>query len=164
MPATYDKLFSTTVTGSATNTVDFSNIPQTYTDLVIVTIGTETDSAYGIWRLNNDSGTNYSRVYMLYNGAGFGTAINSTISAFYWNGESNSTGRCINYIEINNYAETTGTKQIIQNDGQGASTIILTNERWNSTAAINRITFLSAGGGNYISVGTNFTIYGIKKV
>lgn len=163
MASTYEKIASNTVTGSAVSTITFSSIPSTYTDLVIVVNAQETTANYGLWRCNNDSGNNYSRIYLLYNGTSILTATQSSNSSFYWNGENASSNWCVNYIQIPNYAQTTGTKQVLQHDGQGATTTIGTVERWNSSSAIDRIDFLSAGGGNAIAVGSSFTLYGITK-
>ena len=164
MPSTYTRIFTNTVTGSNTNTVSFTGIPSSYTDLVVaIRVRMYTDT-YGLWRINNDSTSTYSRVYYLASGSGPGSSgATASMNQFYFNAESNSSNWCVNYIQIPNYAATTGVKQIFQHDGQGRTTSILTNEKWNSAATIDRLDFLTIGGANNIIVGSTFTIYGIKK-
>lgn len=166
MPSTYTRIYTNTVTGSNTNTVSFTSIPSVYTDLVVaIRVRMNTDT-YGLWRVNNDSSANYSRVYLLANGTSpgiSGTTGGSSMNQFYFNAESSTSNWCVNYIQIPNYSSTAGIKQVFQHDGQGRTTSILTVEKWNSTAAIDRLDFLTIGGANNIIVGSTFTIYGIKK-
>jgi len=63
MPATYEPIASTKVTGSSTTQIDFTSIPATYTDLVIslnIVNGTSLNALY--MRFNNDTGANYANL------------------------------------------------------------------------------------------------------
>jgi hypothetical protein len=162
MPATYDKIQTYTVTGSAVSTVSFTSISSAYTDLVIVANANET-GGYGLWRLNNDAGANYTRTYLLGSGSSTLTSQNLGLNQLYWNGEGGGDSFCTNIIEIFNYASTAAVKSMQQRDGLASQTSILTVMRWNSTAAVNRFDFLSATGTNTIAVGSTFTIYGILR-
>jgi hypothetical protein len=162
MPATYDKIQTYTVTGSAVSTVSFTSISSAYTDLVIVANATETNG-YGLWRLNNDAGANYNRTYLLGTGGSTATAQNLNLNNLYWNGEGGGNSFGTNIIEIFNYVSTAAVKSMQQRDGLGSQSTILTVSRWNSTAAVNRFDFLSLSGGNTIAVGSTFTIYGILR-
>jgi hypothetical protein len=59
MPVTYDSIATTTIS-SPTPTITFSNLPQTYTDLVFVLHGRSGGSSQFIMRFNSDTATNYS--------------------------------------------------------------------------------------------------------
>ena len=162
MPTTYDKIQTYTVTGSAVSAVIFTSISSAYTDLVIVANARETNG-YGFWRLNNDSGANYNRTYLIGTGSSQSTAQNLSLNQLYWNGEGSGNTFSTNIIEIFNYASTAAVKSMQQRDGVPSTSSILTVARWNSTAAVDRVDFLSINGGNNIAVGSTFTIYGILR-
>lgn len=164
MPATYEQIATHTVTGSATTTVSFTSISAAYTDLVVSVIGQDSVNSYMLLRFNNDSGNNYGRIYLLYDGSTLATGQNANISSIYANANMNNSGWTANYYEINNYSSTAVTgKPVLQRDGQGNAETILTVGRWNSSAAINRIDFINPTGAAGITVGSTFTIYGILK-
>ena len=77
MPATYEKIASTTVSGTTTSQISFSSLPSTYTDLrvVLVTKGDQDQNSY--IRFNSDTGTNYSYTRINTNGVTAAT-FNST--------------------------------------------------------------------------------------
>ena len=62
---TYDPIASITL-GAAASSVTFSNIPSTYTDLVIIFSGAITTGFDSInIKFNSDGGTNYSRTVLI---------------------------------------------------------------------------------------------------
>ena len=63
--STYTPVASQTLSASASS-VTFSNIPQDYTDLVLVAVpaGSTGSNGFFRFRLNSDSGTNYSSTYI----------------------------------------------------------------------------------------------------
>lgn len=179
MPATYQPLASTTV-GTATNQVDFTNITGTYTDIIVVgflqsTATTDVDTRCRLQVGNGsiDTGNNYSYTYMLGTGSTaisgresnraqvdnivtLPTAGDSEWGTFIWH--------------LMDYSNTTTNKTILHRAGQlnnsfsGNSTGVgAAVALWRSTVAINQIRFSTFGGSpNNFSVGSVFTLYGVK--
>lgn len=162
MPATYEPIATTTI-GTATNTVTFSTIPATYTDLLLVMTIKGTGNGYPYIRVNGDSGTNYSVTEL----RGNGTAASSTrasnqtsiqpvgvtifTSAF---GFQNST-------HFMNYSNTTTNKTMISrsdNANNGSDAVV---NLWRNTAAISSIVITASA--NNFDTGSIFTLYGIKS-
>ena len=160
---TYEVIQSYTSTGS-TAIFDFTSVPSTYTDLMLVYNGTFVSGSNGGIRLrfNNDSGSNYDyvRIYAAQSG-GTPASDNSTNNTFidiaYMIAGSVETFQC----NIGDYKNTTNKKTIVShfaspnNDGtmQQAGT-------WRNTDAINRVTLDSS----YSHVnGSMATLYGIKR-
>jgi hypothetical protein len=81
MPNTYEAIASTTLTATASS-IDFTSISSTYTDLILVCYLQDSGGASYI-RVNNDSGSNYSRTIVYGSGGSAasyrdsGTYINS---------------------------------------------------------------------------------------
>ena len=157
---TYEAIASITSTGS-TSIFDFTSIPSTYTDLILVYNGTMSGSTNnGIrLRMNNDAGSNYdiTRVYAAAGGTGSdNNTTNTFIDIGYMIAGTIETFQC----HINNYTNSSIKKTVVShfaaptNDGtmQQAAT-------WRSTAAINQVTLDSSI--NHVS-GTTATLYGIK--
>lgn len=64
MPSTYDLIQTVTVSSNTTSGITFSSIPQTYTDLVLVTnIATSNPGQSLRYRINGYSGSNYFNRY-----------------------------------------------------------------------------------------------------
>jgi hypothetical protein len=160
MPAaqTYEPLATTTL-GSNTNTVTFSSISQSYTDLIIVFNGSNTSNADFRIQVGNgsiDTGTNYSRTVMFGYSGGVVAARDTNNIAWI---SSSYTNRTNAIIQIMNYSNTTTNKTaIIRNDISTDITYSSVN-LWRSTSAINIIT-LSQPTHNF-TAGSTFTLYGI---
>jgi len=100
MTATYEKIATTTLTGT-TASYTFTSIPGTFTDLVL-TLGNldVTDAAQNLLQFNSDTGSNYSRTTLAGDGANTssGRTTNATSimleSTFYpsFNGNKDYTG------------------------------------------------------------------------
>jgi hypothetical protein len=158
---TYEAISSITSSGS-TAIFDFTSVPSTYTDLILVYNGTMTGSTNNGIRLrfNNDSNSVYdiTRVYASAGGTGSdNNTTNTFIDIGYMIAGTIETFQC----HINDYANSTGKKTMVShfaaptNDGtmQQAAT-------WRSTSAINRVTLDTSI--NHVS-GTTATLYGIKR-
>jgi len=107
--ATYEKIATNTL-GSNTQTVNFTSIPSTYTDLVIVVEGTATSSADFTMRVGNgspDSGGNYSRVFVFGYSSGIVDDIAGNINGFIF---SIYSARSMAIINLMNYANTNVNK------------------------------------------------------
>lgn len=162
MPATYDKIQTYTVTGSAVSTVSFTSISSAYTDLVIAVNARDTSTA-GLFRFNNDTSAAYNRTFFVGFGSSGSTSTNLGLNQFYWDGEGTGNTFSSTFIDINGYSQTAFPKVVQQRQGVPNISSAVVVGRWNNTSAINRIDFLSYSGGNDIGVGSTFTIYGILR-
>lgn len=157
MPQTYTPIASTTV-GTATNSVTFSSIPSTYTDLILVVNGVLTGSGGGRFRVNGDTGTNYSYTRVYGNGSAAASDRNSNQDFAYG---SNLTTVVSNGIyHFMNYSNTTTNKTIISRNSASDAMVNAVANLWRSTAAINSITFDT--GGYNMTTGFALALYGIK--
>jgi len=164
--ATYEPIATQTLVSSS-SLITFSNIPQTYTDLVIV--GTMFPVSGGsnncFMRFNSDSNTNYSGTYYFADPGG------SPTSYPYRN--SNQTGLGTSYgnsqagrepwwhTNILNYSNTNMYKTVIVKNGWADTWFMMAGQLWRSTSAITTITFSPASGQTDFAAGTKITIYGI---
>jgi hypothetical protein len=168
MPNTYTELKRTVLSTSA-STITLDNIPQTYTDLILVFQATGA-SANMNWdiRVGNgtvDSGSNYSATYLVGGSGGASsnrvsnqTAMRLGFSAYI----QASGGNFMAVTQIMNYSNTTTNKTVISRDGNvnlGAEAAV---GLWRSTSAINIIT-VGDFGGSTMAAGTTVSLYGIAN-
>lgn len=165
---TYVALDSRTISNNTTTYVDFTSIPQTYTDLVVVCNVTSYGGAgnyiYAQWGNGSiDTGTNYSTTIV----SGSGTSAISTRFANRSNYNMDyystpiTTEPSTRILQIMNYSNTTTNKTAINRAGRAGNGVDLTVGLWRSTSAINtlRITIDQ----NYFASGSTFSLYGIQK-
>lgn len=158
-------------TTSSASSVTISSIPATYTHLRIFTSVKTSRGAFIdplSLRFNGDSGSNYS-----YTGSEFESgptaagfhAQNQTMAYFGRGAGTSQTslvGVCV--LDIYNYANTNVRKSFNSHGGidyGSGGNIVVSVGTWQSTAAINSITFIPNVGPN-INGGSNFQIYGMK--
>lgn len=161
--STYTPIATNTLS-SATSSITFSSIPSTYTDLVLVTnlLQASTPQRWLSYRLNGDTGTNYSYTNLQGNGSSTtsykessqtrGIILFNTPSTTAWGNSITS---------FNNYSNTTTYKTSISKGGNTANSAETTITLWRSTAAINTILLTLEGSGQNFEVGSSFTLYGI---
>jgi hypothetical protein len=162
MPAgpTYTPIASVTLT-SGTTSIIFDNIPQSYTDLVIIFRMAIADG-YVLARFNGDSGSNYSRTNMYYNTSvvGSGTGLNETAS--YPECNVNTVGNSITIWDLLNYSSSTTMKTgITEYQNQPGATAMYVNS-YRSTTPITSIAFTSPSSNNILT-GSTIDIYGIAR-
>jgi hypothetical protein len=165
--ATYSLIASYTVTGSAVANYTFSSIPQTFTDLVLVSFARTTDTASGNdlkGNFNSDTGTNYSNTQMYGDGS---TAVSTRQSNASWvkigltSGSSLASGTFANgTAHILDYANTTTYKTCLVRRDLTALYTVATVNLWRNTAAITSLT-IAAQVGN-MDIGTTLKLYGIQ--
>jgi hypothetical protein len=165
MTATYEKIASTTTTGSAT-TVTFSTIPATYTDLVLISnAGAVVNGADLRMRINGDTGNNYSDTILYGSGSAAGSARLSNQSRFtltyYGTLPSGSTSRATIITQIMNYSNSTTYKTCLTRANNAASGTDALVHLWRNTNAITSISLLELGLSGFTD-GSTFTLYGIK--
>lgn len=159
MASTYTPIATTTL-GSAASSVTFSSIPSTYTDLVLVFNGSNLGSAGQdiVVNFNGDTGTNYSRTYLLGNGTAASSGRSSNAASWAPGGLYPNSFYTIHFM---NYSNTTTYKTMIARDSVPDAYPALTVGLWRSTSAINSITALVQGAN--FSTGSTFTLYGIAS-
>jgi len=164
MAATYTPIASITL-GADAASVTFNSIPQTYTDLVLITNPKQSaTSGNNIkFRINSDTGTNYSYTYIMGDGTSASTSRLSNVAR----GELSLRGGNLSSANFNNnsithfmnYSNTTTFKTVLgRSNDAGISTELGVN-LYRSTAAITSIqVFIEA---NAFSSGSTFNLYGI---
>ena len=161
----------TQVLASSAGTVNFNNIPQTNTDLMIVA-STRCDYAAirlaGAIRFNADASSVYSDT--MFNGDGSSVASSRSQTSFSYLLETTGTSATANTFSSNtiyipNYTST-AFKQYISDcvsEHNGASAVqYLYAGLYRSNAPITSISLFPGGGANFIANST-FTLYGISR-
>lgn len=161
MPTTYTPLATSTISGSSTNSVAFSSIPATYTDLILIINGANTSGGWNtVVRYNGDSGTNYSFQRMLGNGSAVSSGRQNNQTGYDWAGYLGTTRGTV-ITQIQNYANTTTLKSAISRSNSTEFETNLSTGLWRSTAAINQVSVTTAGG-NFAD-GTTLSLYGVAS-
>ena len=168
MARTYEPIASQTLS-SDTASVTFSDIPGTYTDLIIAayikhSFGTTGDVAFEGLQFNSDTGTNYSRTGLYGNGS---SAVSDRLSSANGitlvgtRGSNSDFG--VSLIQVMSYSNTNVNKTVLYaNASSGTSVPAYRNVGlWRSTAAITSVT-ITATGAFTIKAGSTFSVYGIK--
>ena len=157
LPSTYTPIATQTMT-TATASVTFSNIPDTYTDLVLVVDGT-TNSGRNFHVEINTTSTVYSFTALSGDGASPSSSRLSNEGvlrmAALWAAQGNI------IMHFLNYSNTTTYKTVLSRTNNASNQVNASVGLWRSTAAINKLNFQLSGPDNFLT-GTTFTIYGIK--
>ena len=157
MASTYEKIATTTL-GSSAATITFSGISGTYTDLILIASGTSTTSTI-VMQFNNDTGSNYSDIYMYGDGSSAGAGRHTSQTRIF--GSSVGSTISTNIFQIQNYSNTTTYKSCLIRGNLTTSAVSAFAGLWRSTSAITRIDLFNHNGGNFDG-GFIATIYGIK--
>lgn len=171
MPATYEPIATVAPNGA---TVDFTNIPQTYTDLVMVVYGRGAGTFTNVWNLvvlNNDSsGSSYSRTVLNGDGSSATSFRETNYAQLYTmdgfpGGSVSANIFATGIYHFMNYSNTTNWKPVLSTasaDRNGAGQVTMTMGMWRSNSAVNRISLFVASGNNTFANGSQITLYGIK--
>jgi hypothetical protein len=170
MANTYIQIGSTVTVGAGgAASIDFSSIPSTYTDLLMVVSarGTANFAGNGQYydiKINNSS-ANLTQRYVQGNGSAASSGTSSSTTGNYMP-PSDYTASTFsnNVIYFPNYAGSTNksfTTDSVNENNATAAYQIMNAYLWSQTAAINQIT-LTAGGGNFAQYSTA-SLYGISK-
>lgn len=165
MALTYEPIATYTV-ASSTSSITFSSIPQTYTDLVLVTNEKQTASSArsSAMQFNSDSNSNYTTTAIRGDGTTpYSYRISSTGKIYYgyWAYSTNAGFDLVTITHINNYTSTSVCKTTITRGSSVVANTEMVVGVWNSTAAINSIYLFMDNLSNF-DVGSTFTLYGIK--
>lgn len=162
---TYVELDKVTVSGSSTTFIEFLNIPQTYTDLVVKVSARSTNSTILSLdtRFNGDTSNAYSRTYYFTSGSGGFSAPEANASAYQWaypQGTDTPTGTfCSDTLYLNNYTSSINPKPLLSRSNQGLSVNMISGQ-WRSSSAITSIRMALATG--TLVAGSTISLYGIK--
>jgi hypothetical protein len=162
---------ATTTLSTATSSVTFSNIPQSYEHLQLRIFGQTSGTAYGRLAFNSDTtNANYRGHYLAGDGA--------TVVAGAWGqaypgvlvngngGWSNSSSSAFSntIIDILDYANTNKnktTRTLAGYDNNGSGNVEFQSGLWLSTAAVTSVS-LSLNANNFTQY-SSFALYGIKR-
>lgn len=174
MATTHIAIATTTVGSGGASSIDFTSIPNTYTDLLVkisarsntasrstdcsIRIGNGTVSSSAIYNYREITGDGTSG----YSGSGTTDRFNTVMNA------NTSTSNTFSNVEfyLPNYNSSSNkplsTNAVIEsNENNGAIQVRLQTWLWSSTSAINVIQLFPAAG-NFVQYSTA-TLYGIKN-
>jgi hypothetical protein len=168
MANTYTLIASSTVGAGGASSIDFTSIPSTYTDLVLMNSGRNTTNGNETVQLyfNNDTtATNYNIRRIYGNGSAASSAsFNASYSMYFplnnYTASTFSSSQCY----IPNYAGSTNKSFSIESTEENNATLsemVLLAGLWSNTAAINRITLVPYSG-TFAQYSTAY-LYGIKS-
>lgn len=157
MPATYEPIASQTL-GSSAASVTFSDIPGTYTDLVLLHSPRASNEGKNIMcRINGDTGSNYSSTYVYGNGTSALSGRNSNQTSFgIGRPYTDSVAMVAHFMS---YSNTSVHKTILTSTG--GDLVMRVVHLWRSTSAITSLTLFMDDSLNLQS-GSTFSLYGIK--
>ena len=164
------KIATVEVGSAGAATIDFTSIPQGYTDLKLVFSGRDNASAvnHNIQMIFNNSSTGYSNKVVYSDGttSGSGNGASSTWMQGTFLSAANSTANTFSSIEIYipNYASGTNKsvsfESVTENNSASSGGVSMWAGLWSNTAAITSIKFTSIDGAT-TSQYTTATLYGI---
>jgi hypothetical protein len=163
MPITYDNIATTTLS-SAASTITFSSIPATYTDLRLVLLLRSAATQYVTFRLNGDSGSNYSYTWLDGSGSAAASGRGTNDSLIYISQRTITSGQNAFFtLDLFSYAGSTNKTILTTNnqDENGSGFVGTQVALWRNTSAINTINLTS--GVSIYGIGTTATLYGILK-
>jgi len=161
MASTYEKIATTTL-GSDTNSINFTSISGSYTDLILigslqVTAGGTNPGVY----FNSSTGS-VSQTSLYGTGSAAGSFRLTGYNFIFFGGGSDTANVESNVIvHIQNYANTTTNKTCLIRWNHQPSEVYAVVGMRNNTAAITAVN-LTTQAGNY-KAGSTFTLYGILK-
>ena len=175
MANTYTLISSVTVGSGGANSIEFTSIPSTYTDLkVILSLRNDLSAAYdNIVMTFNGSTSTYNERYLLGNGSSAssgtpgGSPARSSNIQFMWQDSATATSNTFNNAEIyipnysgSNY-KSVSMDSVIENNATSAATG-LSAGLWSTTSAITSVKFTPNNGTVFVQYSTAY-IYGIKN-
>jgi len=167
MPNTFTLIASSTVGAGGASSIDFTSIPSTYTDLVLVcSLRVSRASVVNNTVIKfNGSSTSYSERVLYGNGSSAGSYSDTQI--YDVNNAANSTASTFanSQFYIPNYAGS--TNKSVSNDSVSetnatAATAQLVAGLWSNTSAITSISLTDYSGTNFAQYSTAY-LYGVKN-
>lgn len=157
---TYVKIASYTTTG-ATSSYTFTNIPQGYTDLVLVTAGVGSGTENLECYINGDTGNNYSFTYLYGDGTTAGSSRNANTNRVVVGRLGTTTSHGIAHFQ--NYSSAQMNKSVLTKKGKGNEIVMFFSNIWLNTSPITSLQIFGAGSpAKTMSAGYTISLYGIK--
>lgn len=167
------KKISTITTDGGQNIIDFTNIPQIYTDLIFVaSIRNSSASSQEVYVTVNGSGgsgTAITNRYLIGSGSSVATAVTSSAAAIwqvlFQNGQQTANTFGNLQLHVPNYSNSTRAKvfaieSVSENYGTSAEQRMMVSGI-STTAAITSMQFISAS--NNFTSGSTITLYGLTN-
>lgn len=160
------QLIETKTLGSSATSIEFTSIPQTYTDLLLLFSVRSDGTNHTLWVQFNGVTTGYTSRRL----GGTGSGIESSSSTEAYFAYSNGSGQTANTfgstsLYIANYTssviKTVISDSINENNATAAESFINTG-LWNNTAAITSVKIDPVGDPNLVA-GSTISLYGILK-
>jgi len=169
MPATYNKIATVTVGSGGANSIDFTSIPGTYTDLQILVSHRSTNAAgAGSNALTfTFNGSTSNRSYRWLYNVGSANNTNNLIAGIVpgtsvtANTFANTSIYIPNYASSNN--KSASADSVTENNSSSDYELDLVANLWSNTAAITQITLYVTGGTYNFAQYSTATLYGIKN-
>jgi hypothetical protein len=170
MAVTYKLIETITVGSGGAANIEFTSIPQTYTDLLILCSTRSGNASVGddiLIRFNGLT-TNLSSRSVYGTGSGTGSNNYASIAAVGYTSAASATastfGNCSLYIP--NYASTTVNKSVsgdgVAENNATTAVSLFGSGLWSSTAAITQINILPNAGSAWLQY-SSASLYGIKN-
>jgi hypothetical protein len=172
MAYTYSKIATYTVGSGGVASIDFLNIPQTYTDLILKVSARTNQSDWNdnsIIRFNANTGNNYSNRRLNGSGTTVESSSNTSQDGFYYlnfNGATSTSNTFSNNeIYIPNYTSSNqksfSAERVVENNSATNNILAIIAGVWTGTAAITSISIAPFYGTNFVQHSTAH-LYGIK--
>ena len=164
MARTYEPIASTTLSSTAYS-VEFTSLPGTYTDLVVVCrIGTTGGNGNIEVQVNSDTGSNYSYTFLAGDGSGAysGRYSNQTNYITDNYAYANTGVESVYMYQVMAYANTSVFKTFLGSAATPSRAITKSVGLWRSTSAITSIKLYVGSSVTTFKSGCVFSVYGIK--
>lgn len=163
MAVTYEPIASQTL-GTAVSSVEFTSLPGTYTDLVVVCrIGTTGGNGNIQLQVNSDTGSNYSYTFLAGDGSAaysgrYSNQTNYNTDNFAY---ANTNVESVYIYQVMSYANTNVYKTFLGSAATTGRGITKTVGLWRSTSAITSIKLFPSASTTF-KANCVFSVYGIK--
>jgi hypothetical protein len=167
MANTYKLIASSTVGSGGASTIDFTSIPQTYTDLLISSSIRTNRSAVGSYFFLSFNGntSNFSSRFLTGDGSNVTSGSQARLGGVETNANATASAFANNQIYIPNYTSSNyksySADSVVENNAATGFGYLITG-LWSDTSAITSITITPEAGGTYIQHSTAY-LYGIKN-
>jgi hypothetical protein len=166
MATTFVKIQTVTVGSGGAATIDFTSIPQTYTDLKIVISPRHTEAATSndVLVTLNSSTANFTGKRLYGSGSGVGSDTTARVIGVTVGASATASVFGNNEVYFPNYTSANFkafSADITGENNATTSYLMFIGGLWSNTAAITSIT-LTANGGSFVQYSTA-TLYGIKN-
>lgn len=169
MANTFVKIASVTVGSGGASTIDFTSIPNTYTDLCLKVSARKTTTGGSNLQMQfNGSTSGYLQRTLIGNGSTVASYNDNSEIGFMYVTTSSETANTFNSTDIYlpNYAgsnnKSVSIDSVTENNASGANAT-LTAALWSTSSAINRVYLQIANGGGVFAQYSTATLYGIKN-